>query len=228
MVGKAATVTGQTLTPEQIGIGMRISIHPHTDAFVDVILAALEDTTTTAQQRGILQNLVIETGEVSTYVGVRSGKAGQQLAEYATTLIAAASRASNRAHLTSHLLLSRGCPGEAACELVPGEVPAETHVDLELTGLPAVAAWSLYPLADDGLPHMEPIMAAIEAAKSSGIDVVSEHYATVLRGDLAEVLALVVNAWGRVGEQVPHVVSHVSISLDSPSAGSSDTEAGAR
>lgn len=228
MVGKVPTVTGQTLTPEQIGIGMRISIHPHTDAFVDAILAALDETTTTARERGILENLVIETGEVSTYVGVRSGAAAQQLAEYATTLIAAASRASGRAHLTSHLLLSRGCPGEAACELVPGEVPAEQPVTLESTGLPAVAAWSLYPLADDGVPHMGPIMEEIARARSTGVDVVSEHYATVLRGDLAEVLTLVVNAWGRVGEQVPHVVSHVSISLDSPSSGAADSGEGAR
>lgn len=211
-------MSGQTLTPEQIGIGMRISIHPHTDDFVDIILNALAET------KNVSQNLQVETGEVSTYVGVNSADgsaedqgAGQQLADYATTLIGTASRASGRAHLTSHLLFSRGCPGEATCELVPGEIPAEPDVQLAKTGIPAAAAWSIYPLADDGQPHMEPIMAAIDAARASGVDVISEHYATVLRGDLADVLTVVVNASTNVGEQVPHVVSHVSISLDSPS-----------
>jgi len=207
-------VSGQTLSPDQIGIGMRISVHPHTDQFASIILDALDETNKQLE----LENLEISTGEVSTYVGVKSGDAAQQLAEYATTLIASASRASERQHLTSHLLFSRGCPGEASCELIPGEIPAEKPVELDKTGIEAAAAWSLYPLADDGSPHMGPIYAAIDEAKASGITVTSEHYATILRGDLADVLAVIVNAWAKVGEEVPHVVSHVSVSLDSPTA----------
>ena len=193
---------------------MRISVHPHSDDFANIILNALEETNNQLN----LDGLEIATGEVSTYVGVQSGDAAQQLAQYATTLIAAASRASGRKHLTSHLLFSRGCPGEASCELIPGEIPAEKPVELEETGIEAAAAWSLYPLADDGSPHMDPIYAAIEEAKASGITVTSEHYATILRGDLAAVLTTIVDAWATVGEEVPHVVSHVSVSLDSPTA----------
>lgn len=192
---------------------MRISVHPHTNDFANIILNALEETNRQLE----LDSLEISTGEVSTYVGVKSGDAAQQLADYATTLIASASRASERQHLTSHLLFSRGCPGEASCELVPGDVPAEKSVELAKTGIEAAAAWSLYPLADDGSPHMDPIYAAIDEAKASGITVTSEHYATILRGDLADVLRVIVNAWATVGEEVPHVVSHVSVSLDSPS-----------
>ena len=65
---------------------------------------------------------------------------------------------------------------------------------------------------------MGPIYAAIDEANASGITVTSEHYATILRGDLADLLAVIVNAWAKVGEEVPHVVSHVSVSLDSPTA----------
>lgn len=205
-------MSGQTLSPEQIGIGMRISVHPHSNDFARIILDALEVT----NNRMDLDGLEISTGEVATYVGVKSGAAAQQLAEYATTLIASASWASSRQHLTSHLLFSRGCPGEATCELVPGEIPGEQTVKLEKTGHEAAAAWSLYPLADDGSAHMAPIYAAIDQAKASGVTVTSEHYATILRGDLADVLTVVVNAWAKVGEEVPHVVSHVSVSLDSP------------
>lgn len=207
-------MSGLTLSPEQIGIGMRISIHPHSDDYERIILEALETTS----DRLDLTGLEITTGDVSTYVGVKTGAAAQQLADYATTLIASASRASNRQHLTSHLLFSRGCPGEATCELLPGEIPVEQTVTLEKTGLEAAAAWSLYPLADDGSAHMDPIYAAIGQAKASGITVTSEHYATILRGDLADVLTVVLNAWAKVGEDVPHVVAHLAVSLDSPSA----------
>ncbi|WP_022870379.1 YkoF family thiamine/hydroxymethylpyrimidine-binding protein [Yaniella halotolerans] len=207
-------MSGQTLSPEEIGIGMRISVHPHSDDYERIILDALDTT----KNQIDLGGLEISTGEVSTYVGVKTGAAAQRLAEYSTTLIASASRASNRQHLTSHLLFSRGCPGEATCELIPGEIPSEQTVTLERTGLEAAAAWSLYPLADDGSAHMDPIYAAIDQAKASGVTVTSEHYATILRGDLADILGVVVNAWAKVGQEVPHVVSHVSVSVDSPSA----------
>src|SRR5699024_3666645 len=98
-------------------------------------------------------------------------------------------------HLTSHILLSRGCPGEATCELVPGDIPADKPVFLARSGLDVTAAWSLYPMADNGAPHMEPIMAAIEEAKDAGLTVTSEHYATIVRGDLSNVLAVLVDAW---------------------------------
>lgn len=222
VVGRETTVSGQTLTPDQIGIGMRISIHPHSDDYARIILDAIDETKKQLSLDDPASGLEISTGEVSTFVGVQSGDAAQQLAEYAATLIASASSASGRQHLTSHLLFSRGCPGEASCELIPGEIPAEKTVELAKTGIEAAAAWSLYPLADDGSPHMDPIMKAIEEAKAAGITVTSEHYATILRGDLADVLVTIVDAWAKVGQEVPHVVSHVSISLDSPSAQQGD------
>ncbi|NLZ99226.1 MAG: hypothetical protein GX920_10535, partial [Micrococcus sp.] len=74
-------MSGQTLSPAQIGIGMRISVHPHTDQFANIILNALDET----NKQLNLDHLEISTGEVSTYVGVKAGDAAQQLAEYATT-----------------------------------------------------------------------------------------------------------------------------------------------
>lgn len=216
VVGRETTVSGPTLTPEQIGIGMRISIHPHADDFEHIILGAIKETNQTLADANVSDGLVVETGEVSTYVGVTSGAATQKLASYAVTLIRAASMASGRRHLTSHILLSRGCPGEAECELVPGHILAEHPVHLAQSGLDVVAAWSLYPLTDGNVPHMDPILAAIEEVKTSGLEVTSEHYATIVRGDLSAVLATLFDAWATVGQHVPHVVSHLSLSLDSP------------
>lgn len=209
---------GAELTPEQIGIGMRISIHPHADDFERIILDAIKHTNEVLTPHGLTEGLDIQTGEISTYVGVKTGDAAQKLATYAATLIQSASVASQRRHLTSHILLSRGCPGGATCELIPGQLPTEKRVFLEKSGIPAAASWSLYPLTDGNLPHLEPINQAIQEVKDSGLEVSEEHFATTVRGDLSCVLAVIFNAWAKVGEHVPHVVSHVSLSLDSPSA----------
>jgi len=195
---------------------MRISVHPHADDFERIILDAIKYTHDVLKVDEPDSGLEVSTGEVSTYVGVNSGEAAQQLAAYASTLIRAASEESNHQHLTSHILLSRGCPGEASCELIPGEIPAEKPVSLAKSELEVAAAWSLYPLADGTVPHMTPIYAAIDQAKASGVQVTSEHFATILRGDLADVLTTIVDAWGQIGQEVPHVVSHISISANSP------------
>ena len=209
-------MSGSTLTPDQIGIGMRISVHPHADDFERIILDAIKHTHDVLNVDDSESGLEVSTGEVSTYVGVDSCDAAQQLAAYASTLIRAASEESNRQHLTSHILLSRGCPGEATCDLVPGEIPAEKPVHLAKSELEVAAAWSLYPLADGNVPHMTPIYAAIDQAKAAGVEVTSEHFATILRGDLADVLTTIVDAWAQIGQEVPHVVSHISISANSP------------
>lgn len=206
-------------TPADVGVGMRISVHPHTDDFLDVITGALDD----ASHLPAARRLTVRTEAVSTYVGATVDPAAQDLASYACGLIDAASRRAGGRHVVAHLLLSRGCPGEARCALVAGEggnLPAEPPVVLAPTGRLAVAAWSLYPLDDSGSPHLELIEGEIARAREragAGVDVTALHYATQLRGDLAVVLGVVVDAWTAVGARVPHVVSHVTVSLDSPS-----------
>src|SRR5699024_3668643 len=108
-------VSGQTLSQDQVGVGRSISVHPHADDFERIIVDGVKDTNDVLNVDEADSGLEVSTGEVSTYVGVKSGEAAQQLAEYASTLIRTASHESNRQHLTSHILLSRGCPGETTC-----------------------------------------------------------------------------------------------------------------
>ncbi|MGC5628548.1 YkoF family thiamine/hydroxymethylpyrimidine-binding protein [Georgenia sp. Z1344] len=205
-------------TPEQLGIGMRLSIHPHADDFVDVILGSITDV----EQRGLTDGLVVESDAVSTYVGARRAPAEQRLAAYAVALVEAASRRTGGGHVVAHLLLSRGCPGEVTCDprsFVEATDPA-APIELEPTGIPARAQWSLYPLLDGssaGGDHMEPIMAAITEAQERGVASEAAHYATMLTGDLGEVVATATDAWARVGASVPHVVTHLTVSVGSPS-----------
>ncbi|WP_413450243.1 YkoF family thiamine/hydroxymethylpyrimidine-binding protein [Georgenia phoenicis] len=211
------STTQPTAAPEQLGIGARFSIHPHCDDFVPVILGALED----AEQAGLTDGLVLETDDVSTYVGATEAPAEERLVRYLAAVVAGASRLSGGGHVVAHVLLSRGCPGERTCDLRVTSLPSPEPVSVEPTGVAAVAQWSLYPLLDGGDgdgDHMAHIEAAIAAAQRRGTAASAAHYATRLSGDVAEVLATAVDAWAQVGAQVPHVVSHLTVSVGSPSA----------
>ncbi|MFH5821194.1 YkoF family thiamine/hydroxymethylpyrimidine-binding protein [Georgenia sp. AZ-5] len=216
MSTKLEELTDTGATPDQLGIGMRLSIHPHCDDFVEVILGALAD----AEAAGLTEGLVIDTDEVSTYVGARTAPAEQRLAAYLTAVVAAASRRSGGGHVVAHVLLSRGCPGEVSCDLAVTGLPDPAPVQLERTGIRAAAQWSLYPLLDGGSDagdHMAHIEAAIASARRRGTTTSPAHYATKLTGDVADVLATAVDAWAQVGAHVPHVVTHLTVSVGSPS-----------
>jgi len=216
MSTKVQEQTGTGATPEQLGIGMRFSIHPHCDDFVDVILGALTD----AEAAGLTEGLVIETDEVSTYVGARAEPAEQRLVAYLAAVIAAASRRSGGGHVVAHVLFSRGCPGEVLCDLSTIGLPSPAPVQFEPTGLRAAVQWSLYPLLDgdsDAGGHMAHIEAAVASARRRGTAAAPAHYATKITGDLADVLSTAVDAWARVGAHVMHVVTHLTVTVGSPS-----------
>lgn len=216
MSTKVEEQTGTGATPEQLGIGMRFSIHPACDNFVEVILGALGDV----EAAGFTEGLVIETDEVSTYVGARTEPAEQRLVAYLAAVIAAASRRCGNGHVVAHVLFSRGCPGEVTCDLATIRLRSTAPVQVEPAGLKAAVQWSLYPLIDGGSEagdHMAHIEAAIASAGRRGTAAAPAHYATKLTGDLADVLATTVDAWAQVGAHVPHVVTHLSVSVGSPS-----------
>lgn len=201
-------------TPVQLGVGMRFSIHPHCDDFVEVILGALQD----AADAGLTKHLVLETDEVSTFVGVREDPAEEHLVSYLSAVITAASRRSGGGHVVASVLLSRGCPGEVSCEPSLTGLPVPVPVPVQRAGVPAVAHWSLYPLLDGGQEnHMAYIEDAIASARRRhGVEASSVHYATRLSGDLTEVLATAADAWAQIGARVPHVVTHLTVGVGSP------------
>lgn len=212
--------------PLAYGVGARFSLFPMRPDFAEVILGALASALTT--------DLVIKTSEVSTYVGgPEAGVVG-----YLRDVIACAADAGG--HVAAQIMLSRGCPGELSCELpldagglalpwAPESFPA-----LVPTGHRAAAHWSLYPLldaprrpassatggsvpTDEITTHMDPIGEAIAVSRTDGTYAGSEHFATRLEGDLADVLSTVARTWIAVGRRVQHVTTHLTLSINSPS-----------
>lgn len=204
--------TGRDQPPDQLpihealGVGCRLSLAAMTDDFADVILGALADADAS--------DVEVETDDVSTYV---AGPEPALLRYLREVVVAAAARAPG-VHLSATILLSRGCPGEARCELPADGGPAsDAAIELPASGVRAAAHWSLYPLGANG--HLPAIERAIEVARRDGTYVRSEHYATRLEGDVADVLATVANGWLEVGRHVQHVASHVTLSIASPTPG---------
>lgn len=210
--GPATGPASAPMTPQQYGVGARFTLSVYDSDYVAIILGALAETDATG--------LVVETGDISTFV---TGPEQRVLAYLRDVVVTAAS---SGAHLSASILLSRGCPGELQCALPLGTTALGAHpVSLGESGVRARAHWSLYPLLDgiaqDGTAastdHMAPIYAAIERAKTEGVYSGSDHYATRLDGDLAAVLQTAANAWIGVGETVQHVVTHLTVSINSPS-----------
>ena len=197
-------------TPLEFGVGARITLAVMSDQYADIILDAIRSTDTAG--------LTVDTGVVSTFVG----GAEADILRYLTDLIGAAARSGR--HVTATVHFSRGCPGEVVCALPGGagplrsEIPAATPV-----GIITAGEWALYPLDDGGRPgvqpdHMRDIYAAIDFAKANGSFVASEHFVTRLQGDLATVLQTAAAGWILVGQSVQHVTSHLTLSINSPSA----------
>lgn len=212
--GAASTSLGQdpepTATPLGFGVGARITAAVMTDDYARILVGILS--------RLDLTGLVRETGDVSTYLGGHEAHLQRSLIDLADDL------ARTEHHATLSVTLSRGCPGEVACELPGGAGPRDVEIPApRRTGRYASAEWALYPLADqvtaDGTApdHMRDIYAAIDHARELGTFRGSEHFVTRLEGDVGEVIATAIAGWLQVGRSVQHVTSHLTISLNSPS-----------
>lgn len=204
------TASDPTATPLGFGVGARVSVAVMADDYAPLLLGLLSRLDGTG--------LVRETGDVSTYVGGHEVHLQRYLIDLAEEL------ARTEHHATISVLLSRGCPGEVACELPGGAGPRAADVpEPRRTGRYAAAEWALYPLADQVLAdgtrpdHMRDIYAAIDHARELGTFRGSEHFVTRLEGDVGDVLATAIAGWLLVGRGVQHVTSHLTISLNSPS-----------
>lgn len=194
------------------GIGARVSLHPMSNRYIGIILGALADAAPHAR------GLDITTGAVSTFVGGEETR----IVAWLTALLGAAAHRADGEHLAASVLFSRGCPGEVTCALPAGPWASTDAIEAVAVGIDAVAEWSLYPLLDAGATtdHMAPILAAIAAARASGLYAGSDHYVTQLRGDIGAIIALVARAWRDTGSAVQHVTSHLSLSINSPTEAS--------
>lgn len=199
-------------------IGAQVSLYPMTSDFVRVILSGLEAL---APYRDRLR---IETDDVSTLmIG-----SPEPLLDAIRDLFART--AQDPAHVTMHVTLSRGCPGEpddasCRCEVLAAaqdrtlaERQAEARVAVSLAprlGIEIDVQFSLYVLGADR--HMDEIYGCIDFLKASGTFLRSKNFCTRLRGDAGAVFETVRQAFLRFGPAEGHVTIDLTASANSPS-----------
>ena len=199
-------------------IGAQVSLYPMTSDFVAVItdgLAALSPYRT---------DLRIETDDMSTLmVG-----APEPLFGAMRDLFAAAARRPE--HVTMHVTLSRGCPGEpddpsCRCETLEQAqdqplaqrqaLAAQAVTDAPELGVEIDVQFSLYVMG--GGDHMAEIYGCIDFLKTSGTFHGAKNFCTRLRGDAGAVFETLRQAFLRFGPAEGHVTIDLTASANSPS-----------
>lgn len=199
-------------------IGAQVSLYPMTSNFLEVILTGLEGLDP------YRADLRIETDDMSTLMVGAPGP----LLDAIRDLFAAAARRPE--HVTMHVTLSRGCPGEpddpsCRCETLAraqDQSLAERRAGaLEAVGTAPVTGvgidvqFSLYVLGQDR--HMDEIYGCIEFLKESGVFLKSKNFCTRLRGDAGAVFETIRQAFLRFGPAEGHVTIDLTASANSPS-----------
>ena len=199
-------------------IGAQVSLYPMTSDFVDVIKSGLTALTP------YTDDLRIETDDMSTLmVG-----APEPLLDAIRDLFAEAARRPE--HVTMHVTLSRGCPGEpddpsCHCEALVRAQDLSLE-DRKALASEAVAAapdlgvgidvqFSLYVMGQDH--HMDEIYGCINFLKASGTFLKSKNFCTRLRGDAGAVFETLRQAFLRFGPAEGHVTIDLTASANSPS-----------
>ncbi|MCQ0090649.1 Ykof family thiamine-binding protein [Roseovarius sp. M141] len=199
-------------------IGAQVSLYPMTSDFVDVITTGLEALN---PHRSALR---IETDDVSTLMVGAPGP----LIDAIRDLFAAVARQPD--HVTMHVTLSRGCPGEpddpnCCCEALV-QAQGQSLSQRQALAREAVGAapdlgvgidvqFSLYVLGQDR--HMDEIYGCIDFLKGSGTFLKSKNFCTRLRGDAGAVFEALRQAFLRFGPAEGHVTIDLTASANSPS-----------
>jgi len=201
-------------------IGAQVSLYPMTSDFLGVITSGLHAL------KPYEKDLRIETDDMSTLmVG-----APEPLFDAIRDLFAASAKRPD--HVTMHVTLSRGCPGEPddpscrceALERAQDQTLAERQElataavrDAHTSGVVIDVQFSLYVMGSGD--HMEEIYGCIEFLKNSGTFLKSKNFCTRLRGDAGAVFETLRQAFLRFGPAEGHVTIDLTASANSPSLG---------
>lgn len=199
-------------------IGAQVSLYPMTSDFVEVI------TTWLSALSPYKADLRIETDDISTLmVGAPAPLFGAMRDLFAAT-------ARRPEHVTMHVTLSRGCPGEpddptCRCETLEraqGQSLSERQVLAReaVTAAPVIGVeidvqFSLYVMGSGN--HMDEIYGCIDFLKNSGTFLKSKNFCTRLRGDAGAVFETLQQAFLRFGPAEGHVTIDLTASANSPS-----------
>ncbi|PVH28870.1 YkoF family thiamine/hydroxymethylpyrimidine-binding protein [Pararhodobacter oceanensis] len=206
-------------------IGAQVSLYPMVSDFVRVIFSGLEAL---APYRDRLR---IETDDISTLmVGAPEPLFDGLRDFFARAAVEPGETLETPAHVTMHVTLSRGCPGEpddpsCRCDVLATtqDTPLAERQQQALeavrnapqTGVEIDVQFSLYVMGQDR--HMDEIYGCIDFLRDSGTFLKSKNFSTRLRGDAGAVFETLRQAFLRFGPAEGHVTIDMTASANSPS-----------
>lgn len=184
-------------------VGLRFSLHPMADNFVEIIKGALSKTNTT--------NVWMDTDDVSTIIR------GKEIHVFdaAKAMVLHATQAGT--HVAFNGTFSIGCPGDTAGD-------AFLEKDDILLNEPNIkdlrqyvsSQFRLYPMNNPD--YMSVIYKEVDRAKERDVFNESMPYASGLHGDIHDVFAFLGESLIHAqSEDQPHLVMTVNMSINSPS-----------
>ncbi|WP_394190015.1 YkoF family thiamine/hydroxymethylpyrimidine-binding protein [Paenisporosarcina quisquiliarum] len=184
-------------------VGLRFSIHPMADNFIDIIKGALREADTS--------NVWMHTDDVSTVMR------GKEMHVFDTAKAIVLYAAKTGAHIAFNGTFSIGCPGDTQ-----GDVYLEKDDVLlntpQIQGIKQYVSsqFALYPMNNPD--YMSAIYKEIERAKEHGVYNESMHYASGLHGDIHDVFAFLEESFAHArSAEHSHLVMTVNMSINSPS-----------
>lgn len=183
--------------------GCRFTLYPMSDAYVNIILGALEKTDTSA--------VWSETDALSTVY--RGGLS------YVTDAVKALFVNAYRpgVHMALEGQFSHGCPGDIDGDsLLDKTGTPPNDGEAKKIHFPVHAKLSLYPLGDES--YIDEIARVWYLAKERGLNPRTIHYATRIDGDVHEVFSYLheVCEIMEAAETVHHYVLHFTMNCCSP------------
>jgi len=210
-------------------IGCQFSLYPMTEAYVSVIMEAINSL----DRYGLSRR---SSDDLSTFM---LGPPDALLEALASTWVAAAASGH---HVVMSLTLSRGCPGEpdepcCRTRLTPSTTNSTSTQNLVdptahaleriykagtmATPITTYGQYSVYPLGDIG--YMDRIMAVIQAAKHEGIFDGAKHFMSRLAGTPADIFCHFYRTFAQPADVDAHLVIQATLSANSPSNNASAT-----
>lgn len=184
-------------------VGLRFSIHPMADNFVEIIKGALSKTNTT--------NVCIHTNDVSTIIRgniIHVFDAVKAIILFATQ---------SGTHVAFNGSFSSGCSGNTAndANLIKDDFLLNEPTINELQQYVS-SQFELYPMNNP--EYMSVIYKEIDRAKERGVFNDSMTYASGLHGGIHNVFAFLEESFVHArSEEYPHLVMTVNMSINSPS-----------
>lgn len=172
--------------------GCQFSLHPMSDQFVEIIIAALEETDTS--------NVWKETDDVNTSVR------GEMVHVFDVVKAIFLHAAKTGEHVAMNGTFTIGCPGDrgqnAPMDGTDTPINEEKTKDIAQT---AGCKFALYPLGTED--YMEKIMEQIDLSKHRNVDVNPSHSATRLDGDVHDIFQALHESFDLVQQKVNHGMS---------------------